>query len=104
MVGVMVKNILRVVATAPVVLACPASAVIIAPVLWGGAYRDGKRHRESREARSNGQSVQDSGIGERVGFAIARKATLLAADAVCTGGLALPSYLIDAKDALDDVV
>ncbi len=101
MVGVMAKNILRALATAPVILACPASAVVIAPVLWTGAYRDGKRHRERREARSKGESVRDSAIGERVGFAVARKTTLLAAEAICAGGLTLPSCLIDAKEAVD---
>ena len=36
MVGVMVKNLLKGLATAPVILACPASAVVIAPLIWSG--------------------------------------------------------------------
>jgi hypothetical protein len=104
MVGVMARNVLRALATAPVILACPASAVVIAPVLWAGAYRDGKRHRERQEARSKGESVRESAFGKRVGFAIARQAALAAADAICTGGLTLPSHLIDAKEAVDEAL
>jgi hypothetical protein len=78
------------------------SLAVIAPVLWAGAYRDGKRHRKQEQARSSGETIRESSFGTRVGFTVASRALLAATEAACSGGLALPGYFGDAAEAIDN--